>query len=133
MVEFSASPNRMTYGQPLGILMLNCRVPFVPGDVGNASSFKYPVLYSEVGAATIDALLINRDSSIVTDVIRQAKFLVSQGVRAITSSCGYFAFFQEAVAAAIPVPVFLSSLMQIPLLQTSLGPNKKLGLIVAHA
>jgi Asp/Glu/hydantoin racemase len=132
MAEYSASPDRYMYGQPLGILMLNCRVPFVPGDIGNASTFKYPVLYSEVKAATINALLINRDPTIVSDVIREAEFLVSQGVRAITSSCGYFAMFQDAVADAIRVPVFLSSLMQIPLLQTSLGP-KKLGIIVAHA
>src|ERR1700688_2964268 len=35
-------------GQAIGILMLDCRLPFIPGDVGNASSYSYPVVYKTV-------------------------------------------------------------------------------------
>ena len=34
--------NADTYGHAVGILLLDYRAPFVPGDVGNATSYGYP-------------------------------------------------------------------------------------------
>ena len=36
------------YGHAIGILVLESRFPFIPGDVRNARSFGYPVLYKTV-------------------------------------------------------------------------------------
>src|SRR5207237_3411151 len=57
---------------------------------------------------------------------------VRQGAKAVTSDCGYFGASQREVADAVPVPVFLSSLMQAPLVLSTLGPSRKLAVLVAN-
>ncbi|PZP08140.1 MAG: hypothetical protein DI607_13280, partial [Sphingomonas hengshuiensis] len=46
-------------------------------------------------------------------------------------ACGFMAYFQEEVAAAVDVPVFLSSLMQIPFMHALCGG--RVGVITANA
>ena len=47
------------YGAPLGILMLEARFPRIPGDMGNGSTWPFPVLFRVVrgveGLRVIDA------------------------------------------------------------------------------
>ena len=40
-----ARGGRAVYGAPLGILMLEARFPRIPGDMGNAGTWPFPVLY----------------------------------------------------------------------------------------
>ena len=40
------------YGARLGILMLDVLTPRMPGDVGNATTWPFPVLYGVVPGAT---------------------------------------------------------------------------------
>ena len=44
----------------------------------------------------------------------------------MTGACGYFLHFQQAVAEAVNVPVFLSSLCQFPLIKLSISAKKKI-------
>ena len=53
------------------------------------------------------------------------------GRRAIAAECGYFASFQQEIAASVEVPVFLSSLLQIPLAQQVVGANRVVGVLAA--
>lgn len=131
MATYDAQAGRLSYGVPIGILMLDCNIPFIPGDVGNATSYPFPVLFHKVPGATFPAV-VNQDQALVPILTEAAQYLESQGVRAITSDCGYFGAFQQDVAAAVDVPVFFSSLMQVPLILATLSPRKKLGLIVAN-
>ena len=39
---------RAVYGQAIGILLTNSRFPRIPGDVGNASTFDFPVRLKRV-------------------------------------------------------------------------------------
>lgn len=128
---YAARPGQTAYGIPIGILMLKCRIPFIPGDVGNASTYEFPVHYVEVPGATTEAVVREHDPSVVTALVDCAQYLVRQGVRAITSDCGFFGVHQEAVADAVPVPVFLSSLMQVPLIRRMLGAERDLGIVIA--
>src|SRR5207237_10064978 len=57
---------------------------------------------------------------------------VRQGVKAVTSDGGYFGAYQREVADAVPVPVFLSSLMQAPFVLSMLGPDRKVAVLVAN-
>ena len=65
-------------------------------------------------------------------MIRAAKKLESLGCRAVAAECGYFAFFQKDVAEAVDIPVFMSSLLQVPFIQQVIGPAKKVGIICAQ-
>lgn len=101
------------YGESIGILILNASYPCVPGNVGNATTYSFPVRYEEVDCS-IDSLLNRPGPELAEPFIRAARRLRDRGVRAITGACGFMALFQREVAAAVDVPVFLSSLMQVP-------------------
>jgi hypothetical protein len=55
------------------------------------------------------------------------------GCRAIAAECGYFAYFQREIAASVRVPVFTSSLLQVPFAQQLIGPDRVVGILVANA
>jgi len=122
-----------SYGHAIGILLVDCSTPFIPGDVGNASTYKYPVLYRTVPDATLDRLINLGDESLVRNVIDTALELQRMGVRAITSDCGYMVRYQRQVAGALDIPVVLSSLVQLPMIEQTLGAHQKIGIICANA
>ena len=64
-------------------------------------------------------------------MIDEARRMERQGIRAITTSCGFNAVFQRELADAVRVPVFTSSLMQVPLVQRMLGNQRTVGVITA--
>lgn len=115
----------------LGILLLDTVFPRILGDVGNALSYDYPVVLKTVRDATVQRVIYEADAGLLDDFIRAARELEGQGVSAITSSCGFLIVFQEAVAAAVSVPVFLSSLMQVPMVHAM--TKKRVGIISAHS
>ena len=44
-MKFKAVKGQASYGEAIGILMLDTFCPFIQGDVGNAASFQYPVRF----------------------------------------------------------------------------------------
>src|SRR5690242_6714800 len=129
---YQARRGQVAYGYSVGIVCLDYYLPFIPGDVGNASTYEFPVLYREVKGATFDAIIVRQDPAMLPLVVEAAQELVRQGVKAVTSDCGYFGAYQREVAEAVPVPVFLSSLMQVPLILSMLGPSRKVAALVAN-
>lgn len=119
------------YGESVGILILDAAYPCVPGNVGNASTFPFPVRYERVTGASIDRLLNQQDPTLAEPFIQAAKNIQDQGVKAITGACGFMALFQREVTAAVDIPVFLSSLLQIPLIYQM--TRKPVGIITANA
>jgi len=120
------------YGYSVGILLLDFRGAFVPGDVGNATTYPYPVLYKTVPGAA-GARVLAGDPEIEGAVIEAAKWLESQGVKAISSDCGFFVNYQDAVAKAVKIPVALSSLIQLPFLSQFVGDRRSIGVITASS
>jgi len=121
------------FGHAIGILMLETRFPRIPGDVGNATTWDFPVLYKVVKNATPDAVVRKADRGLLPSFIEATKELEKEGVRAITTTCGFLAMFQREMAAAVNIPVFTSSLMQVPLVYAMLKPSQKVGIITIHA
>ncbi|TPM40460.1 aspartate/glutamate racemase family protein [Mesorhizobium sp. B2-3-4] len=133
MAIYRVRGDAQSYGHEVGILLIACSNPFPPGDVGNASTYSYPVLYETIRSVTIESLINDGDRSMAGDVIAAALRLQDMGVKAITSDCGYMLYFQEEVAAALKVPVMLSSLLQLPLIAATLAPQAAIGIICANA
>ncbi|MBW2057064.1 MAG: aspartate/glutamate racemase family protein [Deltaproteobacteria bacterium] len=129
---------RRIYGAAIGIAILDLKYPLIPGNVGNASTYDFPVrikvikglhhapsppIYDEKGDYTPD----------VKRFVRAVKELEHEGVRAIVGSCGFFALLQKVAVEEVNVPVFTSPLMLIPVICRMIHPEKKIGVITASA
>ena len=123
---------RNTYGHAIGILMLETYFPRIPGDIGNATSFEFPVLYKVVTGASPGRLLFERDPSLLEPFVEAARELERAGVRAITTSCGFLALFHRQMADAVSVPVFSSALIQVPMVYQMLRSGERVGILTAN-
>jgi Asp/Glu/hydantoin racemase len=122
------------YGAPVGILTIDSSEPFIPGDVGNASTFPFPVRYARVEGCTIERLLFAGDAAaLVGSVIDTARKLVAEGAQAIASNCGFMLWFQRAVADALDVPVLLSGLLQLRLIEQCVPAERPIGVLTASS
>lgn len=121
------------YGMGLGIIILDDVYPGFPGDVRNASAYPFPIQYEIAEGVDIWALVHKQDKSPCLEPIQQAaKNLEKMGCRAIAAECGYFAYFQRQIAGTVDIPVFMSSLLQVPLAQQLIGPDKIVGILAAR-
>lgn len=132
MAVFHARRGQVAYGYPIGILCAGWHIPFIPGDLNNANTFDFPVRYLSVPGASGADVLSGNDSSFEEMFVAAAQQLEREGVRAITGNCGFMASYQQAVASKVDVPVFMSSLLQAPMLARLLGANRKLAVLVAN-
>jgi hypothetical protein len=118
----------------LGIIILDDVYPGFPGDVRNASAYPFPIQYEIAEGVDIQALVWREDKSpCLAPIRRAAGKLESMGCRAIAAECGYFAYFQKEIAASVSVPVFMSSLLQVPLAQQIVGADRVVGILVARS
>jgi len=122
---------RTNYGELIGILMLDTKFPRIYGDIGNALTFSFPVKYKKVVGATSQRVVKEADPSLIQPFIEAAKDLEEEGISAITTSCGFLAVFQEYLAEAVNVPVFSSSLLQVPMVYRMLKKGQKVGIMTA--
>lgn len=124
---------RTVYGQSIGILLTDSRFPRIPGDVGNASTFDFPVHLRRVVVPEAESHELEEDARAIPAYVAAARELEAAGVRAITTSCGYFTTFQEALCAAVTVPVFTSSLMLVPMVARMLPTGRRVGILTIHS
>ena len=129
MPRYQYKPAVEAYGHVVGILLLDPRVPYAPGDSGNAETFRFPVMHRTVSGLTPQQCL-DDPSAWTEQVVAQAQALEAQGVRSVTAAPGVMLAFQDAVRDALEVPVYLSSLLQIPWIAAALDPSRPVGLIV---
>lgn len=128
-----AHGGKTVYGAAVGILMLDTRFPRIPGDMGNAASWPFPVLYRVVRGASPEHVVKREASGLLPEFVAAARDLVADGADGITTNCGFLALFQDALAEAVGVPVASSSLMQVPLVQRLLPPDKTPGIVTICA
>ncbi len=120
--------------EDLGIIMLNAKIPRPVGDIGNPETFAYPVRYKIVEAATISRVVRgDMDPALLEPFTEAAKELEAAGCKAITTSCGFLAMFQKELAAAVSVPVFTSSLLQLKTAAGILGPGRHIGILASSS
>ena len=128
-----ARGGKAVYGAPLGILMLEARFARIPGDMGNAATWPFPVLYKVVRGASPERVVKDGARGLLPDFVAAARDLVEQGAEAITTNCGFLSLFQAELAAAVAVTVATSSLMQVPWVQAMLPPGRRVGIVTVSA
>ena len=128
-----ARGGKAIYGAPLGILMLEAKFPRIPGDMGNALTWPFPVLYRVVRGASPERVVLQGAAGLLDDFLAAAADLVAQGAEAITTNCGFLALFQRELAAHVRVPVATSALLQVPWVQATLPPGRRVGVVTVSA
>jgi hypothetical protein len=126
----------MTAAQPgqdisIGVLCLETSFTKIPGHIRNPTTFDFPVAYQVVAGATPERVVSQADPSLLEPFIDAARELEARGVAAITGACGFLVLFQRELAGAVRVPLYASSLIQLPMVHRMLRPDQKVGLLVA--
>ncbi|MEF7614057.1 aspartate/glutamate racemase family protein [Aquincola sp. MAHUQ-54] len=97
----------------LGVLMLDTRFPRLPGDIGHPQSLPFPVRRWVVRSASPQRVVRERAAGLLQPFIEAGRMLAGQGAAALSTSCGFLALYQQALQAALPVPVWTSSLLKL--------------------
>ena len=121
---------RWEAGQVCDALM---QLETLPGNSTNPASYPFDVDLVHVKGANMETVETNPCQELLDEYIRVCKELAAQGVKAITTSCGFNAYYQESLAAAVPEVVFTSSLLQVPFAQTIVGSKGKVAILTANA
>ncbi len=128
-----AQGGKSIYGASVGILMLDARFPRIPGDMGNATTWPFPVLYRIVRDASPDLVVRRSAEGMLSAFVDAARDLVRDGADGITTNCGFLSLFQQELSEAVPVPVVTSSLMQVEMVNRTLPAGKCAGVLTISA
>ena len=129
---YTARKQQNAYGQPIGVLVLEEHIPCPPGTPGNPTTFPFPVIYECVDGVSAAHLRDAANPGGLAAFMRAAQVLVDKGVRAILGGCGLMVVHQGELARALPVPVLTSSLLQLPLIASTLSPESQIGVIASN-
>jgi len=128
---YATCKQQQGYGKPIGVLVLEERIPCPPGTPGNPTTFPFPVIYERVDGVSAAQLRDAANPGGLAAFMRASQVLVGKGVRAILGGCGLMVVHQRELARALPVPVLTSSLLQLPLIAATLGPDAQIGVIAS--
>ncbi len=115
----------------IGILGLDTRFTKPVGHIRNPATFDFDVVYKVVSGATPARVVLESDPALTQPFVEAAQGLEREGVAAITSACGFLAVIQPELADAVDVPLYSSSLIQVPMVQRMLSRYQKVGILVA--
>ena len=103
----------------------------MPGNMLHPDTFDFDLRIARVEGADYKTIVESPSDTVLKNMIDTARMLEKEGVLAVTTSCGFNAIFQQELAAAVDIPVFTSSLIQIPMIYHSLNPKQAIGVITA--
>ena len=127
------SGGKAIYGASVGILMLEAQFPRIPGDMGNALTWPFPVHYRVIKGAAPDLVVRQGAPALLNKFIEAGQELVAMGVRGITTNCGFLGVFQSRLQDALNVPVAASSLMQVAMVRAILPAHQHVGILTISA
>lgn len=121
----------MTRRSTIGVLCLDTSYPKIPGHIRNPATFGFPVTYKVVAGATAERVVRQADPQLLEPFVRAAQELERDGAAAITGACGFLAIFQRQLADAVSVPLYSSSLIQLPMVHGMLRRDQRVGVLTA--
>eukprot|EP00913_Durusdinium_trenchii_P016861 g15851.t1 len=104
---------RQTKHPALGVVRLDYDYPPAPGDSDHPASFGYDVYFRCTGKFTEEVERRFADA---------IKHLEARGVSAITGDCGFMMAFQVLARKIAAKPIFMSSMVQCPIIAASMEP-----------
>lgn len=106
----------------------------MPGNSTNHDSYKlFPVKFIPIEGACVDTIITHPSQVILDRMVEVSNNLIeNEGIEAIATSCGFNAIFQQELAKKVDAPVFTSSLLQVPFVQSIIGIDNTVGVITAN-
>lgn len=112
----------------LGVMQLQNTPVTVPGSMGHPDSYDAPAIFRQVPGAWTENI-VGEGREVLPAYIETARALEAEGCTALITNCGFTARFQKDVAAAVSIPVAMSSLLLVPWALGLLAPGQKLGIV----
>jgi aspartate/glutamate racemase len=115
----------------IGVIKPDTKFQRILGDIGNPNTWNLPVIYKVMDGISPERAVYNDDLELLSNAINTARILERQGADAITTTCGFLIKYQKQISNSVEIPVFTSSLLQIPMIYHLLNRNKKIGILTA--
>jgi hypothetical protein len=117
----------------LGVIRLDYTYPEVPGDIDSPLSYEYKVIYRVVPGLTFDMCQSGKlTPEVEGELFGAVDWLVAQEVAGITGDCGFMMYFQDMVRKRSHLPVFMSSLAQLPAVTCAYSSEEKIAILTAN-
>ncbi len=111
----------------------NSLSPFekIPGHIQHPETFNFPVKYERIKGANFNTVVKNPSKEVLENMVKVSKRFEKEGIKAVTTSCGFNSIFQKELASKVNIPVFTSSLLQIPLVAKMIKDESYIGVLTA--
>merc|ERR1740117_517792 len=117
----------------LGIVRLDYNYPPGAGDIDSPASFGYDVIYRSVPKLTFEMAQGGKFTEEVERNFAEAiKYLEARGVSAMTGDCGFMMAFQVKARQIASKPIFMSSMVQCPVIATAFEPQDQILILTAN-
>ncbi|XP_015765068.1 PREDICTED: dimethlysulfonioproprionate lyase 7-like [Acropora digitifera] len=118
----------------LGVIRLDYNYEAAPGDIDHPDSFNCDVYYKVVPGLTFDMC---KKGVITVEVKKRLeesiKWLVQEKkVNGITGDCGFMMYFQKLARKVTKIPIFMSSLCQLPAVTCGYAENEQIIIMTAN-
>jgi len=121
----------------LGVIRLDYDYPPAPGDIDCPDTFSYDVYYKVVPGFTFEMAQSGKMTDQVEHSFKESvRWLVEEKkVKGITGDCGFMMFFQKLARAidCTNIPIFMSSLCQLPAVTCAYAANEQIIILTANA
>ncbi|CAL1143000.1 unnamed protein product [Cladocopium goreaui] len=115
------------------VIRLDYNYPPAPGDIDFPGSYDYDVLFRVVPGFTFAMAQSGKLSEAVEqEFIDAVRWLERKGVSGITGDCGFMMAFQPLASAIASVPVFMSAMMQCPMISIAFDKYDKILILTAN-
>jgi len=118
----------------LGVVRLDYNYPPAPGDIDCPGSYDYDVKYRCVPGLSFDMAQSGKMTPQVQEAfIKSCKWLEKQGCCGITGDCGFMMAFQPLARTAVNIPVFMSSMVQCPMVSVAFDKYDRILILTANS
>jgi hypothetical protein len=118
----------------LGVVRLDYNYPPAAGDIDCPGSYGYDVLFRVIPGLTFEMAQAGRMTPAVERSFRAGiQWLEKKGAVGITGDCGFMMAFQPIARDVATVPVFMSSMVQSPMISVAFDKYDKVVILTANS